>query len=193
MSNIEETFEEEDLPPETADEPPAIRRMREAFRRQKAELAELRQNAEANDAVARENAFLKAGVDLNSPVGKLFARAYDGELDPAAIVTSAKDVGALLGNAATQVTDPELSPEEAAQTAERAGLAADAGDVTSLPAEDPLDAGYREFHAGLKAGKPRTTAAAAVLSRMIAGANEGDPQFRYDPNTWREQQEARMQ
>lgn len=182
-----------DLPPETPDEPQPIRQMRDALHRRDEELAALREQIAGNDETARENAFLKAGVDLNSPVGKLFARAYDGELDPAAIVTSAKDVGALLGNAATQTADPELSPEEAAQTAERAGLAADAGDATSLPAEDPLDVGYREFHAGLKAGKPRTTAAAAVLSRMIAGANEGDPQFRYDPNTWREQQEARMQ
>lgn len=191
MSDTDVTFDEEDLPPETADEPPAIKQMRAAIRRQKAELTELRQGAEASLALARENAFLKAGVDLQSPVGKLFARAYDGELDPAVIVAAAKDVGALLGNAAA-MADPELSAEEAAQTAERANLAADAGAAGTLPTENPLEAGYREFQAGLKAGKPRNTAAAAVLSRMIAGANEGDPQFRYDPNTWLAQQEEAM-
>jgi len=36
-------------------------------------------------ALKRELAMVKAGVDTESPIGKLFARAYDGDVTPEAV------------------------------------------------------------------------------------------------------------
>ena len=41
----------------------------------------------------RELAFLKAGIDLESPTGKLFAKAYDGDTSLEAVRTAASEYG----------------------------------------------------------------------------------------------------
>ena len=48
--------------------------------------------AEAN-AAKRELALLKAGIDTNSPTGKLFVKAYDGEISVEAIKAAAGEYG----------------------------------------------------------------------------------------------------
>jgi len=56
--------------------------------------AEAGRKAQAEAAQARrELAFLKAGVDLESPLGKLFAKGYDGDLTPDAVKSAAVEAG----------------------------------------------------------------------------------------------------
>ena len=54
------------------------------------------QRAAAEAAAAKkELAFLRAGIDLDSPQGKLFAKAYDGEASLDAVKAAAQEYGLL--------------------------------------------------------------------------------------------------
>lgn len=68
-------------------------------------------------AAKRELALLKAGIDLESPTGKLFAKAYDGEASVDAIKAAATEYG-LIGTesapAAPAQTEPSVSNDELA-------------------------------------------------------------------------------
>ena len=59
-------------------EPAGIKELRDAADRGKKATQEL-------DAMKREMAFLKAGVDTDTKAGQLLYKAYDGELETAAI------------------------------------------------------------------------------------------------------------
>jgi hypothetical protein len=82
----------------------------------------------------RENAFLRAGVADDTPVGKMFAKSYDGELTVEAIVEAATQVGAL--KTATPPPPPEnnFTPEEAAARQQAQQLAAGGGNPAGAPA-----------------------------------------------------------
>lgn len=67
------------------------------------EAEQLRLEAET---AKKENAFLKAGIDLDSPLGKMFAKGYDGELTVDALKSAASAVGLLPTSA-----DPEVTQE----------------------------------------------------------------------------------
>lgn len=54
-----------------------------------------REAAKQAAALARENAFLKAGVNPEDPKAKYFVKGYDGELTAEAIQTEAKVLGLL--------------------------------------------------------------------------------------------------
>lgn len=45
------------------------------------------------EAARRELAFLKAGIDVDSPTGKLFAKAYDGSADLDSVKAAASEYG----------------------------------------------------------------------------------------------------
>lgn len=64
--------------------------------------------ADAN-AAKRELALMKAGIDLDSPTGKLFVKAYDGEISADAIKAAATEYGLI----ATSET-PEVQNDLAA-------------------------------------------------------------------------------
>lgn len=89
--------------PDTTDEGNA-RQLREAYEASQS----------SNGVLARENAMLRAGVDLDSPLGKMFARAYDGELDTDAVRAAATEVGAM--RAATPAAEVTLEPGEEGST-----------------------------------------------------------------------------
>lgn len=62
--------------------------LREAKRREKeldAKLAQVEADAKRAGALERDNALLRAGVPSDTPLGKVFAKAYDGELTLEAI------------------------------------------------------------------------------------------------------------
>jgi hypothetical protein len=59
-----------------------------------------RRTAEA-EAAKRELAFLKAGIDLDSPGGKLLAKAYDGAPTVEAIKAAAVEYGVITPEART--------------------------------------------------------------------------------------------
>lgn len=64
-----------------------------------------------NAALKREIAFNASGIDLNSPIGKLFAKAYDGAPSVDAVKAAAIESGVLAPPA------PVVSDEEAADLA----------------------------------------------------------------------------
>lgn len=77
-------------------------------------------------AAQRELAFVKAGVDTDSPIGKLLLNGYTGELEVEAIKAEALAVGAIKSEAPVEPDAPVITDEEKASTDQRADLAAGA-------------------------------------------------------------------
>ncbi len=93
--------------------------------------------AEAN-AAKRELALLKAGIDLDSPTGKLFAKAYDGEATVEAIKASATEFG-LIGQATPAPEAPSVSNAELAAHSRIASTSAGADSVGQYDARDAIN------------------------------------------------------
>lgn len=92
------------------------------------ETAELRKQIAEAETAKRELAFVKAGIDPNSPMSKYFMKGYDGELDPEAIRQAAVE--------AQLISPPEATPTqvEAAGWQKIAKIAA--GSQTAQPPVD---------------------------------------------------------
>ena len=108
-TDIDETEEREDRTP---------RGLRKELERRRA--AEQAAKAEAQQ-LKRDLAIARAGVDVNSPIGELFARTYDGEMTPEAVKAAyAKLQPATQATApATAEDEDEVVPSEEERTAER--------------------------------------------------------------------------
>lgn len=161
-----------------------VRQQREHIESLEAQLAAANERDAANAVVIRENAMLRANVDLDSDVGKMFARAYEGELDVEAIKAGASSVGAL--KATPSVPDPQPSADELEQARLRGELSAD-GEPGGAPPPHGItvEETYERFQSELRKGVPREEAAGLVLSEFIAEANAGNPNFLFDADEWR--------
>lgn len=85
MSNMEDDFyEDEDQPQESN---PVRARMKQLEK----ENREYRKAIAEAEAARKELAFVKAGIDLASPMAKYFVKGYDGELSPDAIRLAAEE------------------------------------------------------------------------------------------------------
>lgn len=123
-------YNDDDL--DTADDTQAANTDGKGWRKQlEAERAEAKAEAQRvkaeADTARRELAFLKAGVDLDTPQGKLLAKAYDGDPTPEAVKAYAEEYG-VLQPAAAQVPVEELQAHERV-------AAASAGAVTQSQAD----------------------------------------------------------
>ena len=100
------------------------------------EAAELRKQIADAEVAKRELAFVKAGIDPNSPMSKYFMKGYDGELSPDAIRQAAVE--------AQLISPPEATPTqvEAAGWQKIAKIAA--GSQTAQP---PVDWNQRLLNA----------------------------------------------
>lgn len=67
--------------------------VRDRMKQLETELAEVRAKAAEAEAAQRKLAFIEAGVDVNTPTGKLFAKAYDGEFSLDAVKAAATEYG----------------------------------------------------------------------------------------------------
>lgn len=67
--------------------------VRDRMKQLETELAEVRAKAAEAEAAQRKLAFIEAGIDVNSPTGKLFAKAYDGEFSLDAVKAAATEYG----------------------------------------------------------------------------------------------------
>jgi hypothetical protein len=101
MSNFEEEFYEDD-----SDQPPSQNPVRAQLKAQEKELRELRKQLAESQTVQKELAFVKAGIDLTSPMSKYFIKGYDGELTPEAIRLAAEEA---------QLITPQVSEEDQAE------------------------------------------------------------------------------
>ena len=145
-------------------EPGSIKELRDAADRGKKASQEL-------DAMKREMAFLKAGVDTDTKAGQLLFKAYDGELDTESLQAEWSE---LVPPAAAPPSEPDTADARVSQ--QRQDLAGD-----SVPPENqtesPYDAGHREFREMMDAGRPKEDSAARFINTVLeaAGGNSPDP------------------
>ena len=149
-------------------EPGSIKELRDAADRGKKASQEL-------DAMKREMAFLKAGVDTDTKAGQLLYKAYDGELETAAIQAEWSE---LAPGAAAPPPEPETVDATDTQVSQqRQDLAGD-----SVPPENqtesPYDAGHREFREMMDAGRPKEDSAARFIHTVLEAAGGGSPDQR---------------
>ena len=144
-------------------EPGSIKELRDAADRGKKATQEL-------DAMKREMAFLKAGVDTDTKAGQLLYKAYDGELVTEGIQAEWSELvpGAVTPPAETvDAIDTQVAQQ-------RQDLAGD-----SVPPENqtesPYDAGHREFKAMRDAGRPKEDSAATFIHTVLEAAGGADP------------------
>lgn len=158
--------------------------LREARDRAVARAAELETQLAASNSLARENAMLRAGVDLESPVGKLFAKGYDGELDVEAVKAEWSTLGGTPAPAAPGVIVPGQEPApvndgptaaELEQQRLSGALLTEATPPGGEPSPDPWDSAYQEFNAPERRTQPADRRSAAALQHVINAANAGDP------------------
>lgn len=163
----EDTLEHED---EQHDDGPAA--LREALKRAEKRAADAEAHATEAEAARRENVMLRAGVDIDSKLGQMFARSYQGDLDIDAVKTEWAEL------APSTPVVPEPSEQE--QGRERSALAADAPAPTTLSDADPRAAGIEEFHKRRAQGFSREEAAVPYFDQVLTAATEGDKRVLWD-------------
>lgn len=150
-----------------------LRDLREAAKGGKAAKAEA-------EALRRDLAFAKAGIDIDTPKGKMFAKSYEGELNAADIKAGYEDI---FGASQAAPAADDGQEDEAAraardealrqQTQERRDLTAAGSEQSPPPTADLVKEGYAKFEEALNSGKPRELAFKEILSGHIGAANAG--------------------
>lgn len=155
------------------------KRMRGAARRTKALEQELQ-------ALRREVAFERAGVDLSTKAGQFFAKNYDGDdFTPDKIREEAEELGVPLmeGAAASKKDGPDPEPGEDASTKERQNLAAGgAPDDGKAPRPDPKEESLKKGKELIKAGASEAEAIAGAISVQAQAAMDGDERAFIQPS-----------
>jgi hypothetical protein len=120
--------------------------------------------AKLADQLAREIAFLKAGVKPDDPKLSYFVKGYDGDLTPDAIRAEAVNAGFL---PAPEPSPEEKAAQESGHTAERVAAAS-----TNIAPPPPsvLDR-EREYAEALATGGPQGLAAVAAKYGQVVGRN----------------------
>ena len=149
-------------------EPGSIKELRDAADRGKKASQEL-------DAMKREMAFLKAGVDTDTKAGQLLYKAYDGDLETEAIQAEWSE---LVPAAAAPPPEPETVDATDTQVSQqRQDLAGDHVPPENQT-ESPYDAGHREFREMMDAGRPKEDSAARFIHTVLEAAGGGSPDQR---------------
>lgn len=150
---------------EQGDEKPYVRMKREDIQALEASAA----RAKDMDAVQRELIMTKAGVDTDTPMGKMFFKAYEGELTKEAVIIAAQEVGIM----ERQGEQREIPAEEKDSTKERQTLnngATPPGDNPTHPQELAKANAKRVIDEGGKFEQ----AAGAYLSTLVQAHANGD-------------------
>lgn len=137
------------------------------------------QDARELAAARRELALVKAGVDVESPLGKMFAKAYDGDLDPEVIRAEWS------GLAPAPAAPEEPPPSDEGRI--RDGFARDgrtpvAEDLTENGPDRAIKAGRTILEQG---GNPEL-AREAYVANMVDAAVRDLPGARHDRQKWLE-------
>lgn len=120
MSNVNEEYEDETG--ETAVKDPVRTHLKKVEQENKL----LRQQAAEFEALKREMAFTKAGVDINAPIAKYFVKGYDGEVTPEAIRKAAEEASLIQAPKPQDVIDE--SEKQAWSRMQKAGSAGETND-----------------------------------------------------------------
>lgn len=161
MSSQDQDYEDDD-------QQDNLRDLREAAERGKASKAEA-------EAAKRELAFAKAGIDTDSKQGKMFVKAYDGDLDKTAIKTEfAEMFGIGDVNGTEQLVEQEAAEEQKRQqTQERRDLTSQAPEHAEPPPPDLIKDGYAKYEAAMASGVPQERAFRDILEGHIGAAAAG--------------------
>lgn len=153
-------------------EPANWKRLRDYAKRQQDE-------AQAARGLARENAFLKAGIDISTRLGQAFAATYSGKLDDAdAILTDAKDFDPRIIKGQTATEAPETGSAGAGEASpattgsnERQTLAdgAETNPETGNAREEALVAAKK----ALDRGASFENAGGELVARLARGVADG--------------------
>lgn len=148
--------------------------------------AALRARFEATLAsTRRENAMLRAGVDLDSPLGAMFVRGYDGddtpdairaafaEISPATPPPAAEAPVASAPPVQVQTTTVQATAEEAAAIMASQSLSHGAPPAPA-PDPHPTHAAVGGYYTDLKAGVNSRDAEARAIDTVFGAAAQGD-------------------
>ena len=125
------------------------------------------------DAAKRELAFLKAGIDTDSPVGKLFTKAYDGELTAEAIKAAASEIGLTQEAPAEPPAEQPPSEEELHEQRLRQQLAQGTG-PGQTPPPDPRQEAKDAVKSAKDNGDSDEKALASGFAVLREAATRGD-------------------
>lgn len=160
---------------------PNVKALRDAAEQGRKDRAE-------NERLKRELALAKAGVDTTSPVGKLFAKAWDG--DPEDIDALKVEWAAVQpAGSTTTPTDTPTPPgfqDPAGQQQHREGVTATgtpAGDAAP-ETKDPRDLAYERFNADR--GQPMEDRQEGAVSTLLEAYFNGDRRVMFDRNGYRD-------
>ena len=181
-----------------------LEQVRAALKREQKRRKEATGQAEAAAAAQKELTFLKAGVDTTTPIGKLFMRGYDGELDPEAIKVSYGEVAppstppppseetpppAAASGAAGSTEEDEAELRRARQ-ALQSGSTPPGGEPAKPLGRDIMDAAFEAQNPGGTRARPAEgmgdRAMNAGFSRLFARGNADDQEavFKRANETW---------
>lgn len=134
-------------------EPQGLPEVRAALDRETKRRKEAEKQATEGAAARRELAFLRAGVDIESPVGKLFVKAYDGELEAEAIKTQYQAL----------VPEPAQGGEEPPPSGEPAGEPPPTGMPTDDAARLAAARAQLQSNASPPGSEPQTHVGQAMM------------------------------
>lgn len=157
--------ETQDTTQETTDEKPYVRMKREDIQA----LEQAAQKAKDMEGVQRELAMTKAGIDTDTAMGKMFLKAYEGELTKEAVIAAAQEVGLL----EKTTSNPEITKDEKDSTKERQTLnngATPPGDNPTHPRTEAVATAKKVIEDGGKYEQ----AAGAYLSTLVQRYADGD-------------------
>lgn len=155
---------------QTEQESSTIQQMRSELKARDEKLKNLEPEAEAGRQARRKLAFLEAGVDLNTPHGKLFAEAYKGELDVEAVKAKAVEYEVVQAPSSALVTANEREVLEHLHDA-TAG-AAEAGQTPPPDPAQPYKDGRKVYE---ESGDYQKAGAAHFRAKLDQAADRGDP------------------
>ena len=159
------------------DSNPDIKALRDAYEENKT----LKEQASQADLLARENAFLKAGVDVSTKAGELMMEGYDGELTADAIKAFAAEVG--FGQApsteatqVTQVTQPADTPTSPGEAEAHSTASTLEQGATPPSRGDTVDPRVAAIQAGQELLKTREESEAMgfAFNQLVSAGIRGD-------------------
>lgn len=166
--------------PDDPQEPNGPRELREARDRAVQRAQEAEQRATDAEKLARENVMLRAGVDLDSKLGGMFSRSYEGDLDIDKVKAEWAELAPAQPAPDESTADTPSAADIEAQR-QRAALASDPVAPTQLTDEHPMKAGLKEYHRLREEdGLTSDEAAVQVVDKVLTAALKGDPRVLWD-------------
>lgn len=144
----------------------------------------------------RENLFLRAGVKLDTKLGKMLFQTFTGDsID--ALVAEATEIGLLTGdkppastptsNAPAGDDDDDQQMRRDQQRQRQTLTGGTPGGQVSTETPHPVDDAYKGFHDDRAKGVRLENAQLAVIDKVLVAAGKGDKRVIFDQAAWDQQ------